>query len=255
MLMLIGIDAQIIHAADGSEGNILFARADGDRDRDREYYREHDADEHDADEHDADDHDADDHDEDEEEDWEDEEEDWEDEEEDWEDEEEEMNRHRHELRMQEELLEEFAPEALAYLESINPDLYEHIVDDDEDVRDEFIDPVIHFTRMWLEWEESGEKVFEYELKVFTKHTQIRILSDEYHQTRNQKERKAIRNEINELLTELFDLEITRREVRIEQLQRELNELKDQLQKAKSNKNDQINTYLDKLTSTQTIFEP
>ena len=231
MLMLIGIDAQIIHAADGSEGNILFARADGDRDRDREYYREHDADEHDADDHD------------------------EDEEEDWEDEEEEMNRHRHELRMQEELLEEFAPEALAYLESINPDLYEHIVDDDEDVRDEFIDPVIHFTRMWLEWEESGEKVFEYELKVFTKHTQIRILSDEYHQTRNQKERKAIRNEINELLTELFDLEIIRREVRIEQLQRELNELKDQLQKAKSNKNDQINTYLDKLTSTQTIFEP
>ncbi|MHC5165293.1 MAG: hypothetical protein ACYSOI_08130 [Planctomycetota bacterium] len=231
MLMLIGIDAQIIHAADGSEGNILFARADGDRDRDREYYRDHDADEHDADDHD------------------------EDEEEDWEDEEEEMNRHRHELRMQEELLEEFAPEALAYLESINPDLYEHIVDDDEDVRDEFIDPVIHFTRMWLEWEESGEKVFEYELKVFTKHTQIRILSDEYHQTRNQKERKAIRNEINELLTELFDLEIIRREVRIEQLQRELNELKDQLQKAKSNKNDQINTYLDKLTSTQTIFEP
>ena len=265
LMISIGIDLQSVNASEALEDNILVARADDEEHRDRQpdyddedEDRERDQDrDHDEDRDEDRDHDEDwDHDEDREgEDWDDEDE---------RREMEEMERRERaemeelEMREREEMgedLDRFIPEAMQHLKQINPGLYDHIMENEEEFKPHYQDAVIHFTRMWREWEESGEKVFEYELKVFTKHTQIRILSDEYHQTRNQKERKAIRNEINELLTELFDLEITRREVRIEQLQRELNELKDQLQKAKSNKNDQINTYLDKLTSTQTIFEP
>ena len=223
LLVLIGIDAEAAKAFGDRDDDILMARAD------REERHEYDEDDEE--------HERDDDDEDEEWDDDDEDEDFDD------DEEEEL----------EELFEEFVPKALKYLKLINPKLHDHIITEDDEIRREFIDPILHFTRMWMEWEETGEKGIEFELKHVALRFHVDLLVDQYHHS-DEKKQKKLRGEIQKLLVKLFDLEIARREYRVAELQKELNELKSQLQKAKGNKEEQIKLYLERLTSKQTIFE-
>ncbi len=154
----------------------------------------------------------------------------------------------------EELMEEFGPEALKYLKSINKTFYGRLTTENGDIHPEFEEPVVEFVAMWAEWKETQEKFIEFELKHFALRGYVDLLVDDYHETKGQAERKEIRGEIQKVLVDLFDLEIARREYRVAELQKELDEVKSELKKAKSNKEGQIKAYLDKLTSTQTIFE-
>ena len=83
-----------------------------------------------------------------------------------------------------------------------------------------------------------------------------ILAHEFHMSKDESTRNVIRKDIHKILVDLFDIEIARREFRIQQLQMELNELKDEVRKAKATKDDQVEVYLEKVTSTseRTIFE-
>ncbi|MHC4553570.1 MAG: hypothetical protein ACYSUT_12530 [Planctomycetota bacterium] len=229
LLILVGADSWAAEASapEGLEDNILLARADH------------------GDEGDWDDED---------EDWDDEDEDDED---DWDDEDEDDEEFEHRRRREfEEMIEEHMPDAMEYLEEINPDLYEQIVNEDDNVPHEFIDQMMHFTRLWLEWQENDEreKGLEFELKGMTMRFELNLLVRDFHESRSEKERKQIRTDVQELLVELFDFEIARREYRIAELQRELDELKQNVKKAKNDKDGQIKAYLDRLTSSQTIFD-
>ena len=266
LMISIGIDLQSVNASEALEDNILVARADDEEHRDRQpdyddedEDRERDQDrDHDEDRDEDRDHDEDwDHDEDREgEDWDDEDE---------RREMEEMERREQaeleELEMREraemeEDLDRFIPEAMQHLKKINPGLYGHIMENEEAFKPHFKDAVIHFTRMWRELDRHQDPNLEFELESFTSRIYVDILAHKFHMNKSESARNEIRKEIHEILVDLFDIEIARREFRIQQLQMELDELKNQVRKAKDNKDGQIEVYLEKVTSTsdRTIFE-
>jgi hypothetical protein len=262
-MISIGIDFQLVNASEALEGNILVARADDEEQHDPHRDRDYD----DRDEDRERDHDRDD-----DEDWEhnkerDDEEDHHEErdheedrgDEDWDDADERRETEEMERREREEMeedLDRFIPEAMQHLKKINPGLYDHIMENEEEFKPHFQDAVIHFTRMWRELDRHEEPGLEFELESFSSRFYVDILAHEFHMSKDESTRNVIRKDIHKILVDLFDIEIARREFRIQQLQMELNELKDEVRKAKATKDDQVEVYLEKVTSTseRTIFE-
>jgi hypothetical protein len=157
------------------------------------------------------------------------------------------------------------PRILARIKEIDSPLYNLIVEDGK-VKEEHERFVIEVGRLCMEaWDREGEEPnphlelepyprLELELKHRVLQGHLDILVNRYHSIRKPERGERIQNELKGLLTKLFDIKLAMREWDIKELQRELNRLKEQVEYAKGHKQEQIESFLARITGKETIFE-
>jgi hypothetical protein len=115
---------------------------------------------------------------------------------------------------------------------------------------------MEYLELWLQFQQNASPRAELVLKqvVFSGHLQHQ--GSQYREEENKDKRIQIRDGMKKLLTPFFDVKIKIRELEIQELQAELNKLKEQVQHAKNNKSEQIDIFLMKMTASEveTIFD-
>jgi hypothetical protein len=166
---------------------------------------------------------------------------------------EEMKKEREQWKLK--MFQENLPKALAFIKELDREFYDLVTKDDT-LRDEYEKDFMKHVELWLNFQRTASPRAELELKqlVFSGH--LELLGRQYHEEKNKDKRKQIRDSMKSLLTRLFDVKIRIREFEIQELQAELNKLKEQVQHAKNNKTEQIDIFLMKMTAsdTKTIFD-
>jgi hypothetical protein len=162
------------------------------------------------------------------------------------------------LRNQQQRMKQFQeniPKALAFIKELDREFYDLVTEDDK-LRQEYEQDFTKHVELWLKFQETASARAELELKqlIFSGH--LELLERQYREEKNKVKRKHIHDSMKMLLTRLFDVKIKIREFEIEELQAELNKLKEQLEHAKNNKTEQIDIFLMKMTVSdeETIFD-
>jgi hypothetical protein len=153
------------------------------------------------------------------------------------------------------MFQENLPRALAFIKELDSEFYDLVTKDDK-LMDEYKQDFMKHIELWLKFQQTASPRAELELKqlVFSGH--LELLERQYHADENKEKRKQIRDGMKSLLTRFFDVKIKIREFEIQELQAELNKLKEQVQHARNNKAEQIDIFLMKMTAseTKTIFD-
>jgi hypothetical protein len=151
--------------------------------------------------------------------------------------------------------QENIPKALAFIKELDREFYDLVTEDDK-LRQEYEQDFTKHVELWLKFQETASPRAELELKqlIFSGH--LELLERQYREEKNKDKRIEIRGSMKKLLTRLFDVKIKIREFEIEELQAELNKLKEQLEHAKNHKTEQIDIFLMKMTVSdeETIFD-
>jgi hypothetical protein len=153
------------------------------------------------------------------------------------------------------LFQKNIPKALAFIKELDREFYDLVTKDDK-LRDEYKQDFMEYLELWLQFQQNASPRAELVLKqvVFSGHLQL--LGSQYREEKNKDKRKQIHDGMKKLLTPFFDVKIKIRELEIQELQAELNKLKEQVQHAKNNKSEQIDIFLMKMTASEveTIFD-
>lgn len=153
------------------------------------------------------------------------------------------------------LFQENIPKALAFIKELDREFYDLVTKDDK-LRDEYEQDFMKHVELWLQFQRTASPRAELELKqlIFSGH--LELLQSQYREEENKDKRKQIHDTMKKLLTRFFDVKIKIREYEIQELQAELNKLKEQVQHAKNNKSEQIDIFLMKMTASEveTIFD-
>lgn len=153
------------------------------------------------------------------------------------------------------MFQENLPRALAFVKKTDREFYD-LVTKDGKLKDEFEQDFMNHLVLWLKFYRAASRRAEFELKqlIFSGH--LELLERQYHEEENKDKRIQIRDGMKKLLTRLFDVKIRIREFEIRELQAELDKLKEQVQRAKNNKAEQIDIFLMKMTASdlKTIFD-
>ena len=166
---------------------------------------------------------------------------------------EEMKKEREQWKLK--MFQENLPKALAFIKELDREFYDLVTEDDK-LKDEYKQDSMKHIELWLKFQQTASPRAELELKqlIFSGH--LELLERQYREEKNKDKRIQIRDGMKKLLTRFFDVKIKIREFEIQELQAELNKLKEQVQHAKNNKTEQIDIFLMKMTAsdTKTIFD-
>lgn len=153
------------------------------------------------------------------------------------------------------LFREDLPKTLAFIKELDREFYDLVTEDDK-LKEEFKQDFIKHVELWLKFQQTASPRAELELKqlIFSGH--LELLERQYREEKNKDKRIQIRGSMKKLLTRLFDVKIKIREFEIEELQTELNKLKEQLEHAKNHKTEQIDIFLMRMIASDedTIFD-
>jgi hypothetical protein len=166
---------------------------------------------------------------------------------------EEMRKEREQWKLK--MFQENLPKALAFIKELDREFYDLVTKDDK-LMDEFKQDFMKHVEFWLQFQQKASPRDELELKQLIFYGHLELLGRQYREEKNKDKRIQIHDGMKNLLTRFFDVKIKIREFEIQELQAELNKLKEHVQHAKNNKAEQIDIFLMKMTAsdTETIFD-